>query len=84
MELETAFITTDVNNFGEPISIDEAHDYIFGMVLLNDWSARDIQKLGIRAAWTVFRKNVLLPPCLRGLLQWTPWNLLNAVVLNKL
>ncbi len=44
MELETAFITTDVNNLGEPISIDEAHDYIFGMVLLNDWSARDIQK----------------------------------------
>ena len=44
MELETAFITTDVNNFGEPISIDEAHEYIFGMVLLNDWSARDIQK----------------------------------------
>jgi fumarylacetoacetase len=44
MELETAFITTDVNNLGEQISIDEAHDYIFGMVLLNDWSARDIQK----------------------------------------
>lgn len=44
MELETAFITTDVNNLGEPISVDEAHDYIFGMVLLNDWSARDIQK----------------------------------------
>lgn len=44
MELETAFITTDVNNLGEPISVDEAHDYIFGMVLFNDWSARDIQK----------------------------------------
>lgn len=44
MELETAFITTDVNNLGEPISIDEAGEYIFGMVLLNDWSARDIQK----------------------------------------
>lgn len=44
MELETAFITTDVNNFGEPISVDDAHEYIFGMVLLNDWSARDIQK----------------------------------------
>lgn len=44
MELETAFITTDVNNLGEPVSVDEAHDYIFGMVLLNDWSARDIQK----------------------------------------
>ncbi len=43
-ELEMAFITTDVNKLGEPISIDEAEDYIFGMVLLNDWSARDIQK----------------------------------------
>ncbi|NOR29117.1 MAG: fumarylacetoacetase [Lutibacter sp.] len=44
MEVETAFITTDSNNLGEPISINEADDYIFGMVLLNDWSARDIQK----------------------------------------
>lgn len=44
MELETAFITTDVNNFGEPITINEASEYIFGMVLFNDWSARDIQK----------------------------------------
>ncbi|WP_456378262.1 fumarylacetoacetase [Lutibacter sp.] len=44
MELETAFITTDTNNLGEPISIKEAGEYIFGMVLLNDWSARDIQK----------------------------------------
>ena len=44
MEVETAFITTDANNLGEQISIDEAGEYIFGMVLLNDWSARDIQK----------------------------------------
>ena len=43
-ELETAFITTDVNVMGENISVNEAEDYIFGMVLLNDWSARDIQK----------------------------------------
>jgi len=43
-ELEMAFITTDANAMGEPISIDEAEDYIFGMVLFNDWSARDIQK----------------------------------------
>lgn len=42
-ELEMAFITTDVNNLGDTISIDEAEDYIFGIVLLNDWSARDIQ-----------------------------------------
>ena len=43
-ELETAFITTDANVMGEMIPINEAEDYIFGMVLLNDWSARDIQK----------------------------------------
>jgi fumarylacetoacetase len=43
-ELETAFITTDANIMGENIPVNEAEDYIFGMVLLNDWSARDIQK----------------------------------------
>ncbi|MEL4308691.1 fumarylacetoacetase [Joostella sp. CR20] len=43
-ELEMAFITTDANHLGEPIPIEEAEDYIFGMVLFNDWSARDIQK----------------------------------------
>lgn len=43
-ELEMAFITTTGNPMGEPIPVDEAEDYIFGMVLFNDWSARDIQK----------------------------------------
>ncbi|WP_224482707.1 fumarylacetoacetase [Robertkochia aurantiaca] len=43
-ELEMAFITTDANQLGEPIPVDEAEDYIFGLVLFNDWSARDIQK----------------------------------------
>ncbi|WP_432221368.1 fumarylacetoacetase [Flavobacterium sp. TMP13] len=43
-ELETAFITTDANVMGEAVPVHEAEDYIFGMVLLNDWSARDIQK----------------------------------------
>jgi fumarylacetoacetase len=43
-ELEMAFITTDANVMGENIPVHEAEDYIFGMVLLNDWSARDIQK----------------------------------------
>ena len=43
-ELEIAFITTDANIMGENIPISEAEDYIFGMVLMNDWSARDIQK----------------------------------------
>ncbi len=43
-ELEMAFITTDANALGEPVPISEAEDYIFGMVVFNDWSARDIQK----------------------------------------
>jgi fumarylacetoacetase len=43
-ELEMAFITYDGKPLGESISTAEAEDYIFGMVLFNDWSARDIQK----------------------------------------
>src|SRR5690554_2626649 len=43
-ELEMAFITTDGNALGEPIPVNEAEDYIFGLVLFNDWSARDIQR----------------------------------------
>ncbi len=44
LEMETAFITTDANHLGQAIPVDEAEDYIFGMVILNDWSARDILK----------------------------------------
>ncbi|WP_227685743.1 fumarylacetoacetase [Psychrobacter sp. NZS113] len=43
-ELETAFVVGKGNHIGQPIAVDEASDHIFGMVLLNDWSARDIQK----------------------------------------
>ena len=43
-ELEMAFVTFDGKPLGDSISTTEAEDYIFGMVLFNDWSARDIQK----------------------------------------
>jgi fumarylacetoacetase len=43
-ELEMAFVTFDGKPLGDSISTAEAEDYIFGMVLFNDWSARDIQK----------------------------------------
>ncbi len=43
-ELEMGFITTDANRLGKSVAVEEARDQIFGMVLLNDWSARDIQK----------------------------------------
>ncbi|XP_028258483.1 fumarylacetoacetase [Parambassis ranga] len=43
IELEMAFFVGGGNQLGEPIPINKAHQHIFGMVLMNDWSARDIQ-----------------------------------------
>lgn len=42
-ELEMAFIIGKPTQLGESIPIEKAEEYIFGMVLFNDWSARDIQ-----------------------------------------
>ena len=44
IELEMAFITGQSTELGEAVTTGEAESYIFGMVLFNDWSARDIQK----------------------------------------
>jgi fumarylacetoacetase len=43
-ELEMAFVTFEGKPLGQRISTAEADDYIFGMMLFNDWSARDIQR----------------------------------------
>ena len=43
-ELEMGFLTFDGKPLGEQISTEEADEFIFGMCLFNDWSARDIQK----------------------------------------
>ncbi|XP_026234693.1 fumarylacetoacetase [Anabas testudineus] len=43
IELEMAFFVGGGNTLGEPIPISKAHEHIFGMTLMNDWSARDIQ-----------------------------------------
>jgi fumarylacetoacetase len=42
-ELETAFLIGPGNALGESVPIDRATDHIFGLVLMNDWSARDVQ-----------------------------------------
>jgi fumarylacetoacetase len=42
-ELEMAFLIGPGNSLGEPVPIDRAIDHIFGFVLMNDWSARDVQ-----------------------------------------
>ncbi|KAL4949275.1 hypothetical protein BDW69DRAFT_202945 [Aspergillus filifer] len=43
IELEMAFFVSTPNELGQPVHIDNAEDHIFGVVLMNDWSARDIQ-----------------------------------------
>jgi fumarylacetoacetase len=43
-ELELAFVVGVGSELGESISCDKVDDHVFGVVLLNDWSARDIQK----------------------------------------
>jgi fumarylacetoacetase len=43
-ELEVGFFVGPGNRQGEPIPIESAADHIFGLVLVNDWSARDIQR----------------------------------------
>jgi fumarylacetoacetase len=42
-ELELGALIGPSNALGEPVSMDQAEDRLFGMVLLNDWSARDLQ-----------------------------------------
>ena len=43
-ELEMGYITFEGKPLGDQITTKEADDFIFGMCLFNDWSARDIQK----------------------------------------
>jgi len=43
VELEFGCFIAKPNDMGEPISVQDAEEHIFGYVLLNDWSARDIQ-----------------------------------------
>lgn len=43
-ELEMGFIVGRKTSLSEPVPVEIAADYVFGMVLLNDWSARDLQQ----------------------------------------
>ena len=43
IELELGFVVGTPSTHGEPVPIAEALDHVFGAVLVNDWSARDIQ-----------------------------------------
>lgn len=43
-ELEMGYFIGPGNRLGEPITIERAMDHVFGLALVNDWSARDIQR----------------------------------------
>jgi fumarylacetoacetase len=43
IELELGFVIGVPSTMGEPVPVDRALDHVFGVVLLNDWSARDLQ-----------------------------------------
>lgn len=42
-ELEAAFFIGQGNALGDPVPVERAAEHIFGLVLMNDWSARDVQ-----------------------------------------
>ncbi len=56
-ELELGFFVGPGNPLGQPIAVDDAHRHIFGFVLVNDWSARDIQRWEYRPLGPFLGKN---------------------------
>lgn len=56
-ELEVGFFIGPGSRMGEPVTIDKAADHIFGLVLVNDWSARDIQRWEYRPLGPFLGKN---------------------------
>src|SRR4029079_12782102 len=58
-ELEMGVFIAEGNEIGTPVPINEAGARIFGLCLLNDWSARDIQKWEDQALGPSLAQNIL-------------------------
>ena len=56
-ELEVGFFIGPGSRLGEPVATGDAADHIFGLVLVNDWSARDIQRWEYRPLGPFLGKN---------------------------
>lgn len=56
-ELEMGFFVGSGNALGQPVPVTQAEDHIFGLVLVNDWSARDIQRWEYRPLGPFLAKN---------------------------
>lgn len=57
-ELEMGVFVGPGNELGDPIAMGEAAEHIFGLVLVNDWSARDIQRWEYRPLGPFLSKNL--------------------------
>ena len=57
-ELEMGYLVGTGNPLGQPISVENSADHIFGLVLVNDWSARDIQKWEYQPLGPFLAKNL--------------------------
>ncbi len=57
-ELEMGFFVGPGNPLGSPIPIEKTEEHIFGLVLINDWSARDIQKWEYQPLGPFLSKNL--------------------------
>ena len=71
-ELEMAFITAEGKPLGQTIAIEEAEEHIFGMVLFNDWSARDMQTWEYVPLGPFLAQKTLPSSLSHGLLLWMP------------
>ncbi len=71
-ELELAAITGPGNAPGHPIALSQAEDHIFGVCLVNDWSARDLQSWEYQPLGPFLSKNFAT-----SMAPWvTPWEAL--------
>jgi fumarylacetoacetase len=57
-ELEVGFFVGPGNDLGQPVPVSQADDHIFGLVLVNDWSARDIQRWEYQPLGPFLSKNL--------------------------
>jgi fumarylacetoacetase len=74
-ELEVGALIGVGNRLGEPIRVEEAEAHVFGLVLVNDWSARDIQKWEYVPLGPFLGKNfgTSIAPWVTPLAALAPW-----------
>ena len=62
-ELEMGYFVSKPVPFGTELNIADAEDHIFGFVLLNDWSARDLQVFEMKPLGPFHAKGKLVLHC---------------------